>query len=51
MTKVAIIGAGASGVITAKILSDKGFDVFFLKKVITLQEFGILEKKELYIKA
>lgn len=32
MSKVAIIGAGASGIISAKLLLDKGFDVTIFEK-------------------
>ena len=33
MNKVAIIGAGASGLISAKVFLDKGFDITVFEKV------------------
>lgn len=48
MNKVAIIGAGASGLISAKVLLDNGFDVKVLKKLIMLQESGIIVNKRVF---
>lgn len=50
MTKhVAIIGAGASGIICAKKFLDAGFNVTIFEKVITQLEFGISVTLEWYM--